>query len=54
MNFNIPIACIRHHKPTGYLAIVKGRENWLKMNFESLFDAAKMIPMPGPNKEYHP
>ncbi|ELU14646.1 hypothetical protein CAPTEDRAFT_215519 [Capitella teleta] len=33
---------------------LKGRENWLKMDFESLFDAPKMIPMPGPHKEYHP
>jgi hypothetical protein len=32
---------------------VKGRENWLKMDFESLFDAPKMILMPGPHKEYH-
>ncbi|ELT93328.1 hypothetical protein CAPTEDRAFT_202673 [Capitella teleta] len=32
---------------------IKGRENWLKMDFESLFDAPKMIPMPGPHKEYH-
>ncbi|ELU08855.1 hypothetical protein CAPTEDRAFT_206041 [Capitella teleta] len=31
----------------------KGRENWLKMDFESLFDAPKMILMPGPHKEYH-
>ncbi|ELU11232.1 hypothetical protein CAPTEDRAFT_212860 [Capitella teleta] len=31
----------------------KWRENWLKMDFESLFDATKMIPMPSPHKEYH-
>ncbi|ELT94988.1 hypothetical protein CAPTEDRAFT_217826 [Capitella teleta] len=36
------------------LLALKGRENWLKMDFESLFDAPKMIPMPGPHKEYHP
>ncbi|ELU15661.1 hypothetical protein CAPTEDRAFT_187138 [Capitella teleta] len=29
------------------------RENWLKMDFELLFDAPKMILMPGPHKEYH-
>ncbi|ELU04000.1 hypothetical protein CAPTEDRAFT_198253 [Capitella teleta] len=34
--------------------LIKGRENWLKIDFESLFDAPKMIPMPGPHKEYHP
>ncbi|MDK0791619.1 hypothetical protein P5E66_15535, partial [Clostridium perfringens] len=37
----------------GNLNAFKGRENWLKMDFESLFDAPKMIPMPGPHKEYH-
>ncbi|ELU12814.1 hypothetical protein CAPTEDRAFT_186495 [Capitella teleta] len=33
--------------------LLKGRENWLKMDFESFFDAPKMIPMPGPHKKYH-
>ncbi|ELU00558.1 hypothetical protein CAPTEDRAFT_211381 [Capitella teleta] len=41
------------HKAGFSVASLKRRENWLKIDFESLFDAPKMIPMPGPHKEYH-